>query len=330
MSLHVSRQRKSRVLKLSFAIVALVVVCFLSLAMGASSFSLQDVLENEQARMIVLDIRLPRFLFSALVGAALALIGVVYQTLFRNPLASPFTLGVSSGAALGASIVLLFPGFLGSVEAGAMGGAILSILSILAISRRLSQEGGGALLLVGVIFSFFCSSLLTMAQYLSDYSQLFRATRWMMGGVPIVGYGDLTIGLLGTIALFLWLQRRHREFDLMLFGDELASVKGVEAQRLYEVVFILSSVAIGWIVAQCGVIGFVGIIVPAIARYLVGLSHRHVFPLSCILGAVLVSLCDFLGRVVRPPFEVPAGVFTAVLGGPIFIFLAIRRTRLSR
>lgn len=311
-------------------LVALLFVGSLSLCLGATSLSLTQVLTDEQARTILVDIRLPRFLFAVLVGAALSLIGVVYQTLFRNPLASPFTLGVSSGAALGASISLLFPRILGSLEAGAMTGAMLSILAILAVSRRLSQQGGGALLLVGIIFSFFCSSLLTMAQYLSDYSQLFRATRWMMGGIPIVGYTDLAVGGGGVFALFVWLQRRHRDFDLMLFGDDLAASRGVEARRLYETVFILSSIVVGWIVAQCGVIGFVGIIVPAMARSLVGLSHRHLLPLSCVLGALLVSSCDLLGRIVRPPFEVPAGVFTAVLGGPVFILLAIRERRHAR
>jgi len=311
-------------------LVALLFVGSLSLCLGATSLSLTQVLTDEQARTILVDIRLPRFLFAVLVGAALSLIGVVYQTLFRNPLASPFTLGVSSGAALGASISLLFPRILGSLEAGAMTGAMISILAILAVSRRLSQQGGGALLLVGIIFSFFCSSFLTMAQYLSDYSQLFRATRWMMGGIPIVGYTDLAVGGGGVFALFIWLQCRHRDFDLMLFGDDLAASRGVEARRLYETVFILSSIVVGWIVAQCGVIGFVGIIVPAMARSLVGLSHRHLLPLSCVLGALLVSSCDLLGRIVRPPFEVPAGVFTAVLGGPVFILLAIRERRHAR
>jgi iron complex transport system permease protein len=311
-------------------LAALVLVAVASLSFGSSTLSLSQVLSDPQAQMIVFDIRLPRFIFSAVIGGALAVIGVTYQSLFRNPLASPFTLGVSSGAALGASLALVLPQCGGAVESGAILGAALSIFVIRTISRRLPVEGGGALLLVGIVFSFFCSSLLTMLQYLSDYSQLFRVSRWMMGGVPIVGLWDLMIGVLGLMLFTLWVMRRHREFDLMLFGDDLASVKGADVRQLYDSTFILSSLLIGWIVAKCGVIGFVGIVVPAMVRLLVGLSHRRVVPLACLLGALLVSLCDLLGRVVRPPFEVPAGVFTSVLGGPIFILLAIRGVRRLR
>ena len=125
----------------------------------------------------------------------------------------------------------------------------------------------------------------------------------------------------------VWLIRHHNDFDLMLFGDEVAAVKGVQVARLYYVTFVLSSLVVGWIVSQCGVIGFVGIVVPGMARHVVGLRHKYVIPLSWIFGSTLVVGCDLLGRVVRPPFEVPAGVFTALIGGPIFILLAITNYR---
>ena len=141
---------------------------------------------------------------------------------------------------------------------------------------------------------------------------------------------DLTIGALLVLVLFVWLARTYREFDLMLFGDDVATVKGASVRRLYYVTFILSSLVVGWIVSQCGVIGFVGIVVPAVARIFVGLRHKYVVPLSFVLGAVLVVLCDLLGRIVRPPFEVPAGVFTSILGGPIFIVLAVATYRVRR
>lgn len=300
-----------------------------SVMFGSSHLSALSIFSDPDARLVVLDIRLPRFLFAAIVGAALAVIGVTYQTVFRNPLASPFTLGVSSGAALGASLSMLLRSSRISLEMGAVIGSAVSIFLIRVLSSRVRGEGGGALLLVGIIFSFFCSSVLTMAQYLSDYSQLFRVTRWMMGGIPVVGMRDILIGAVLLSILMMWTIRHHRSFDLMLFGDEFATVKGVEVKKLYDTTFILSSIVIGWIVSQCGVIGFVGIIVPAMARILVGLPHRYVLPLAAIGGAVLVSSCDLLGRVVRPPFEVPAGVFTAVLGGPVFIALAMRRGKRS-
>ena len=284
---------------------------------------LKDILTSSDARLVILELRLPRVFFAVLVGGALASVGAVYQTIFRNPLASPFTLGVSSGAALGASLSLMATSSPLGVASSAMVGALVSITLIMVISRRLGEAAGDSLLLVGVVFSFLCSSILTMLQYISDYSQLFRVTRWMMGGIPAVTVMDLTVGAVLVGIFLVYVLTRHRDFDLALFGDDVASVKGVAVSPLYYITFILSSLIVGWVVSQCGVIGFVGIVVPACARLLVGLRHRSVIPLSFLLGAALVVLCDLLGRIVRPPFEVPAGVFTAIVGGPVFILFVV-------
>jgi iron complex transport system permease protein len=294
----------------------------LSLICGASIYSPWDLFNSSEAAQIVFGLRLPRIIMAMLVGGALALVGMIYQALFRNPLASPFSLGVSSGAALGASIALL----LGvSTTISAMLSAILSIALILAFSRKGLSRTGDTILLVGIIFSFFCSSVLTLVQYLSDYSQIFRMSRWMMGGIPVPELSDVLIGSTLVVILGTWVLRYRTELDLMWFGDELATIKGVEVERVYGSAFLVTSLVIGWIVAQCGVIGFVGIIVPAGVRIMVGLRHRYVAPLSFLLGAILVVACDLLGRVVSPPFEVPVGVFTAVVGGPLFMLLLLRR-----
>jgi iron complex transport system permease protein len=303
--------------------LALAVSCLLAVMYGASYVPFADLLTSPDARLVIFELRLPRVIFAVLVGGALASVGAVYQTLFRNPLASPFTLGVSSGAALGAAISLMAASSQIGVAASAMVGALVSIMCIMTISRRLGEGAGDSLLLVGVVFSFLCSSILTMLQYISDYSQLFRVTRWMMGGIPAVSATDLTVGALLVGAFLLYVLTRHRDLDLVLFGDDVASTKGVAVSPLYYTTFILSSLIVGWVVAQCGVIGFVGIVVPACARLLVGLRHKVVVPLSFLLGSSLVVVCDLLGRIVRPPFEVPAGVFTAIVGGPVFILLVV-------
>lgn len=303
--------------------LALAVSCLLAVMYGASYVPFADLLTSPDARLVIFELRLPRVIFAVLVGGALASVGAVYQTLFRNPLASPFTLGVSSGAALGAAISLMAASSQLGVAASAMVGALVSIMCIMTISRRLGEGAGDSLLLVGVVFSFLCSSILTMLQYISDYSQLFRVTRWMMGGIPAVSATDLTVGALLVGAFLLYVLTRHRDLDLVLFGDDVASTKGVAVSPLYYTTFILSSLIVGWVVAQCGVIGFVGIVVPACARLLVGLRHKVVVPLSFLLGSSLVVVCDLLGRIVRPPFEVPAGVFTAIVGGPVFILLVV-------
>jgi iron complex transport system permease protein len=164
---------------------------------------------------------------------------------------------------------------------------------------------------------------MTLVQYLADYSKLFNITRWMIGGIPVANWSDLICGAGLCAGLFCWLMRHTRELDLALFGDEVAQVKGVDISRFARIAFIISSFLVGWIVAQCGTIGFVGIIVPAIARLMVGIGHRRVLPLALLLGAILVLVCDLLGRTLIAPFEIPAGVFSAVLGGPVFIALLV-------
>lgn len=304
-------------------VLALLLSCLLAVMYGASRVSLADIFASSDVRLVIFELRLPRVLFAVLVGGALASVGAVYQTLFRNPLASPFTLGVSSGAALGASLSLMAAHSPLGVASSAMLGALASIILIMGISRRLGEGAGDSLLLVGVVFSFLCSSILTMLQYISDYSQLFRVTRWMMGGIPAVGVLDLGLGCLLVASFLVYVLARHRDLDLVLFGDDVASVKGVSVSSLYYTTFILSSLIVGWVVSQCGVIGFVGIVVPACARLLVGLRHKVAVPVSFLLGSILVVICDLLGRIVRPPFEVPAGVFTAIVGGPVFIILVV-------
>lgn len=309
----------------------LVFVCCVSVLCGARTFSLEEIARDVDVRAIVFELRLPRTIFAVLVGAGLSLVGACYQALFRNYLASPFTLGVSSGAALAASSALV-AGFTSGrngldVSVCAILGALASIVLIVTISSVQRASSRNSLLLVGIIFSFFCSSLLTLIQYVSDYSQLFRVTRWMMGGIPAVGWSDLILGTICVLVTFVWLMRNERGLDLVLFGEDIASVKGIDVHTLVRTSFVLTSFVVGWIVAQCGVIGFVGIIVPAIGRIAIGLRHKYLLPLSALLGAILVVVCDVLGRVVIAPFEIPAGVFTSVIGGPIFIMLMMRPSR---
>lgn len=298
------------------------VFSLLALLCGTSFYSPVAVYENADVAHVVSSLRAPRVIMAILVGGALALVGAVYQALFRNPLASPFSLGVSSGAALGASCALS----LGlSPTVAAIVSSIASVALIVSVSHSRISRTGETILLVGIIFSFFCSSVLTLVQYLSDYAQVFRMTRWMMGGIPVPELVDLLVGAAVVAGFVCWVFYHCTELDLMWFGDEMAKSKGVDVERLYRTAFLVTSVVVGWVVAECGVIGFVGIIVPAAVRILVGLKHRYVAPLAFLVGALLVVLCDLLGRVVSPPFEVPVGVFTAVIGGPLFLLLLVRR-----
>lgn len=316
---------------LFFLSLVLILVFSASLLVGSSGYGLRDMLFDGSARAVLLYLRLPRAVCAVVVGFGLALIGGMYQSLFKNHLASPFTLGVSSGAALAASVALTF-GFVSGRDGAMLGiwaliGAVLSVWCILMIHKFQRKREPHTLLLVGVVFSFFCSSLMALVQYIADYSELFQVTRWLMGGMSSSTWEVLFIGFIAVALTFTWAMRHARVLDLLLFGDDLATVKGVDVFKETRILFILSSVVVGWIVAQCGVVGFVGIVVPAVARMLVGISHRVMLPVAGVLGAILVSVCDTAGRVVIAPFEIPAGVFTAVLGGPVFIWLLLRRDR---
>jgi len=313
------------------AFVLLLVTSGVSLLCGATYYSPTDILRDQQALEIVTKFRLPRTCFAILVGSGLSIVGVCYQALFRNYLASPFTLGVSSGAALAASVALMSgltsAGYGLDVSICAIGGALVSMCLILTINARREWTQNNSLLLVGIVYNFFCSSVLTLLQYVSDYSQLFRVTRWMMGGIPSVEWSDLVVGIVCIGVMIAWLIRHERGLDLMLFGDDLAAVKGIDPRGLTRTSFVLTSCVVGWIVAQCGVIGFIGIIIPCICRLTIGLRHRFLIPLAGLVGAWMVVACDLLGRLVIAPFEIPAGVFTAVLGGPVFIFLLMKPGR---
>ncbi|MEY4700270.1 MAG: hypothetical protein RL326_457 [Pseudomonadota bacterium] len=316
------------------ACVLLVVICAVSLLCGITTYSPKTLYADPEARLIVLNLRLPRTIFAVLVGAGLSMVGACYQALFRNFLASPFTLGVSSGAALAASSALVFGLTSSSIgldmSVCAIIGALVSIALITSMSMRQRYNHGGTLLLTGIVYSFFCSSLLTLIQYLCDYAQLFRVTRWMMGGIPAVAWGDLALGAVCVGVTFSWLMRNSRGLDLMLFGDDLASVKGIDVRRLTRASFVLTSFVVGWVVAQCGVIGFVGIIVPAVCRMVIGIRHKFLIPLSCVVGGILVVACDVIGRVAIAPFEIPAGVFTSVIGGPAFVTIMLAQGRKFR
>ena len=306
--------------------VSALILVAVSMMLGVTTITPSAILNDSDTREIFLTLRVPRVAFAFMIGGALAVVGTAYQALFRNPLASPFSLGISSGAALAASVAMLI-GVVSpatTVPVCAIGGALCAIGVVLRIGVGRRGDEGAFLLLAGVVVSLFCSSFLTLLQYLSDYAQLFRVTRWMMGGVMVVSYTELLfVGVL-VMCGTAWLLKHSRDFDLMLFGDEMAAVKGVNVRQLYRRTFLITSVIIGIVVSLCGVIGFVGIIVPAIARLLVGIKHRYVFPLSFLFGGELVVLCDLLGRVLVPPYEIPVGVFTAVLGGPVFVWLLVR------
>jgi len=279
--------------------------------------------------------RLPRLLLAALAGAALALAGAAFQALLRNPLAEPFTLGVSSGGALGAVLaiklgldVALFgfsPLILFSF-AGAAG--TVGVVYLLARTRGVLSTS--LLLLAGVTISFFFSALILLVFYLSDFTQTHRMLRWMMGGLDVIGYGEvarLTPFVLAGVTLLL---AHAGALNQLSLGVELAAARGVNVRRAQRLCYFAASLATGSVVALAGPIGFVGLIVPHTVRLLIGADHRVLLPASLLTGAGFLILCDTAARTVIAPVEIPVGILTAALGGPFFIGLLLRAKKRAR
>jgi cobalamin transport system permease protein len=278
---------------------------------------------------IMSEIRIPRVLFAFVAGSGLALCGMVFQAMFHNPLATPFTLGVASGASLGAAIYVslgLSFSFLGinGTSFAAFSGALLAISIVYSISRFRQGFSTETLLLTGVAISFFFSSLILFTQYLSNVTDSFRILRWLMGELSIIGYRDL-MQLLPFVtfctAVILWL---GRELNLLMAGDDIAISRGVAVKQIRYILFFTTSLCVGAIVALCGPIGFIGMMVPHICRLIIGTDHRWLTPATLMFGGGFLVVCDTISRLIIAPAEIPVGVITTLLGGPFFLWLLIR------
>ena len=296
---------------------------------GISNVSIGDLLSNEPTvlgKTIFWELRLPRVLLAFLTGAGLSLTGLIFQAFFRNPLASPFTLGVSSAAALGAAVYFKFAAYLSiASQIGASSMAFLfsagSLVVIYFLSRKYRGLAGNGLLLAGVALSFFCSSLVVFLQYIANVAEIFSITRWLMGSVEAVGYSKVLL-ITPCFLLGFWTALRYgSDLDLITIGDEFALTRGVNVRVTRLVLLAVASLMVGMIVSLCGVIGFVGIMVPHMARGLTSLNHGRLASVCVLLGGSLVMVCDSIARTVVAPSEIPVGVITSLIGGPFFIVL---------
>ena len=275
--------------------------------------------------------RLPRTLAGALVGSMLASAGVVFQGLLRNPLATPFTLGVSAGAALGAMLAITFSwsvawaGVSASAAASFLGSlAAVGIVYALARGRHRGLSTN-VLLLAGVTMNAFFSALILFVQYFADFSQTYRILRWLMGDLDISSYQPVVTALpllVLSFASFAWLAR---PLNLLSLGDESAETRGLNVTAAQRTAFVSASLATGAAVSVGGPVGFIGIVVPHLVRLIVGPDHRLVLPASALFGAAFLVGCDVLARTVMSPIELPVGVITALIGGPFFLWLLVRK-----
>ena len=312
--------------------------CLLAPLVGSTPIRLRAVFDrsipwadNLDAQIFFVA-RLPRVLEAALVGSGLALAGVVFQALLRNPLASPDTLGVSAGAALGAMMAITFHAdfsLLGvsAVPLASFAGSTgaLGIVYGLSTARRRGTSTM-VLLLAGVTLTALLSAVVRFVQYLADFTETFQTVRWLMGSLDVAGYAPLVAALVPMVIAFAGFATLPRVLDLISVGTESAAARGVNVTRSERVALVSASLATGAAVSLAGPVSFIGIIVPHLVRLMVGADHRLVLPASALFGAAFLIGCDLVARTVMSPAELPVGIVTAIVGGPVFLWLLFKRT----
>jgi iron complex transport system permease protein len=323
--------RAARGILLQAAAAAVVLVAAPLIGVEPVPFAtLLDPRGSGPAATILWKIRLPRVLTAFVAGAGLAAGGAAFQAVFRNPLATPYTLGVASGAAFGVALVSrlglgMAAAHLPLTSVAALAGALLAIATVWCLTRLRPQTSSTVLLLAGVAMTFFFSSLILFLQYTASLGSSYRIVRWLMGGLAAVDMTAFLHMAPFVLAGLVGLGWHCRELDLLATGADLAASRGVDVERTRDAVFLATSLMVGGVVAACGPIGFVGMMAPHICRLLVGAGHRTLLPAACLFGGAFLAACDTVARLVIAPAELPVGVITSFLGGPFFLWLLLRR-----
>ena len=282
-------------------------------------------------REIVFDIRLPRVLLGLLAGGALSVAGVICQALLRNALATPDTLGVASGASLGAVIAICLgwgeAGHFNGVGLAGLAGAAVAVGGVVGLANDTGRMSSFTLLLAGVTLNSICLALILFLQTITSFGKSLVIVRWLMGGIDTVEYATLAwlaVTLLPVIALLVW---RARDWNLLAVGEDWALARGVPAQQMIWGGYFAVSLLTGLVTAITGPIGFVGLIVPHALRLKLGADHRMLLPAAFLYGAAFLAVSDTAARMILAPAEIPVGVLTALLGGPFFILLLRSKRR---
>jgi iron complex transport system permease protein len=314
--------------------IALLLFAIAGLYAGGQRIDLSLLRSDHLTRVLFFRLRLPRVVMAALVGSSLAVTGAALQALFRNPLADPATLGVSGGGAVGAAIAIAFG--LGERVSGvplvfiaAFAGAMAAFLVVHRISRAGSLLLPGALLLSGVVVNLIASAAVLTIQYVTDASRALQILRWIIGSLDVVGFDIIWRMLVFLVPCWLVLLAFARDLHLLSMGEETAGSLGVNVSRCETMIHLVCSLLVGVTVAVGGSIAFVGLIVPHAVRLLFGEDVRIVLPGSILLGAGFLIAADMVARTVLAPNELPVGAITALLGGPVFLWLLHRRQRYS-
>lgn len=316
------------------SIATLLVAIWLGVSIGTVKIPIETLWDQSDATAsnILWKIRMPRVLLAGIVGASLAISGAAFQGLLKNPLADPYTLGVSSGASVGAVITLFFGISLPVLGAFtlpvfSMIGAAVTMFLVIGFARMVDRSMKmETIILTGIIFGSFLGSVLSLMIALTQ-EELRQIVGWLLGSVSMRGWNYIVMVLPFFIigSFMLWLNRR--ELNALLFGEERAHHLGVNVKQRKLMILLGGSVLTGSAVAVSGTIGFVGLVVPHMTRMLWGSDHRHVLPLSLCNGASLLIICDLVARTIISPAELPVGVITAFIGAPVFAYIFYKQRR---
>lgn len=323
-----------RVKRRQCVVLAIIMVMSISSLLIAPMFGLTFITPWSEGHEIFWQMRVPRTVAAWLVGAGLSLSGLVFQAILRNPLAEPFTLGVAAGASLGAAIYIYFGltftfGIMSGLSLFAFIGAGLVTLIIYQVNFR-AGHSPFKLLLMGVILTFFISSILMLLQSLGKSSSALAMMSWMMGRLSFISMHDLWQLLVVTGICCILIYRYLPALNLLQQGEEVAISRGVNSARVMGILFLIVSLMTGIFVAIAGPIGFVGMVIPHVARKLLGADHQRLFVAVIFLGGMVLVIADTLGSVILKPAEIPVGVITAIFGAPFFLFVLLRESSVQK
>lgn len=342
----INRDKKNKTMMILSFVVVFLVIC-IGTSIGSSNISIIDIisiishkifntnlLQGIQGKdvSIIWSIRLPRVLLAFTVGGALAASGAVVQSILKNPLASPYTLGVSSGASLGVGLLIVsgisIP-FLGNFSLPLVGFicSLLTMVIVIVFSSKVDKElSNTTIILTGMVFSLFFNAALTIITALFT-KNIEAITMWQMGSFSMKGWSYLKAGvpffLIGIIGVMAF----AREMDVLTFGEEQAKSIGVDAERVKKSLFLFVAVLTGAAVAISGTIGFVDLIAPHVVRKIFGSKHSYVIPMSVVFGGCLMVITDLISRTIIVPSELPVGAVTAMIGAPFFGYLYFKRSK---
>ncbi len=275
---------------------------------------------QEIQETIVWKIRAPRIVLAVLVGIALSSAGTCYQTAFRNPLVEPYILGVSSGAALGAALAIVYPYTFGNVQIMAFGGALFAVVLVHLLATRNNERSPVTLVLVGIIVGALFTAVVSVLKYIAPDTALRELTFWTMGGFYHAAWSDVTVNALVVLPSFVLIWLVTWKMNVLSLGDEEAQSLGIAPGRLRMYILILATLIASVCVASVGIIAWVGLMMPHAARFLFGQDNRFVLPASALMGAIYILICDTLARTLTDA-EIPIGIITSILGAPYLLWL---------